>query len=95
MSGSKEDILYYAKLAEQAERYDDMTNHMKDFVNMGNELSSEERNLLSVAYKNKVGQRRSSWRTITSIEEKEKNQRKSELLRDFRQSIEKEMREIC
>lgn len=34
------------------------------------ELINEERNLLSVAYKNVVGARRSSWRIISSIEQK-------------------------
>ena len=34
------------------------------------DLSLEERNLLSVAYKNVVGARRSSWRIISSIEQK-------------------------
>lgn len=29
---SKEDTIYYAKLAEQAERYDDMVKHMKQIA---------------------------------------------------------------
>ena len=61
-----------AKLAEQAERYDDMAEAMKLVTQSENgaDLSSEERNLLSVAYKNIVGARRSSWRVISSIESK-------------------------
>ena len=43
---------------------------MKKVTEMGEELSNEERNLLSVAYKNVVGARRSAWRVITSIEQK-------------------------
>ncbi|KAB0392489.1 hypothetical protein E2I00_015566, partial [Balaenoptera physalus] len=46
-------------------------------------LSNEERNLLSVAYKNVVGARRSSWRVISSIEQKtsaDGNEKKIEML---------------
>ena len=51
-------------------RYDDMAASMKAVTETGIELSNEERNLLSVAYKNVVGARRSSWRVISSIEQK-------------------------
>ena len=50
----KNDQVQKAKLAEQAERYDDMTAAMKAVTEQGVELSNEERNLLSVAYKNVV-----------------------------------------
>ena len=59
-----------AKLAEQAERYDEMADHMKNVGNADSELSVEERNLLSVAYKNTVGSRRAAWRIITSVMQK-------------------------
>jgi len=66
----KEELVQKAKLAEQSERYDDMAQAMKSVTETGVELSNEERNLLSVAYKNVVGARRSSWRVISSIEQK-------------------------
>lgn len=50
----KSDLVQKAKLAEQAERYDDMAAAMKAVTEQGAELSNEERNLLSVAYKNVV-----------------------------------------
>ena len=59
-----------AKLAEQAERDDDMAARMKCVTEQGAEVSNEERNLLSVAYKNVVGARRSSWRVVSSTEKK-------------------------
>ena len=40
-------------------------------IQNGQELSNEERNLLSVAYKNSVGSRRTAWRTISAIQQKE------------------------
>jgi 14-3-3 protein epsilon len=39
----------------------------------GNELNNEERNLLSVAYKNSVGTRRTAWRALSSIQQKEES----------------------
>merc|ERR1712000_144621 len=51
---------------------------MKKVTEMDSELSNEERNLLSVAYKNVVGARRSSWRVISSIEAKAAEQSSAE-----------------
>eukprot|EP00448_Togula_jolla_P023069 CAMPEP_0170591180 /NCGR_PEP_ID=MMETSP0224-20130122/12267_1 /TAXON_ID=285029 /ORGANISM="Togula jolla, Strain CCCM 725" /LENGTH=90 /DNA_ID=CAMNT_0010915029 /DNA_START=75 /DNA_END=344 /DNA_ORIENTATION=+ len=65
--------VYFAKLAEQAERYDEMATYMEAVGKLPDELSVEERNLLSVAYKNAVGSRRAAWRIITSVQQKEKS----------------------
>ena len=43
---------------------------MKAVAQQPQELTVEERNLLSVAYKNVIGSRRASWRVISSIEQK-------------------------
>ena len=71
----REECVYMAKLAEQAERYDEMVEEVKKIAKMVDvqELSVEERNLLSVAYKNIIGARRASWRIIYNIEQKEEN----------------------
>ena len=45
-----------------------MLDYMKQVVKQNAELSIEERNLLSVAYKNSVGSRRTAWRALSSIE---------------------------
>merc|ERR1711994_969427 len=92
----KEELVQRAKLAEQAERYDDMAASMKSVTETGIELSNEERNLLSVAYKNVVGARRSSWRVISSIEQKtEGSERKQQMAKEYREKVEKELRDIC
>lgn len=92
----KEELVQRAKLAEQAERYDDMAQAMKQVTETGVELSNEERNLLSVAYKNVVGARRSSWRVISSIEQKTEGvEKKQQMAREYREKVEKELREIC
>ena len=92
----KEDLVQKAKLAEQAERYDDMAAAMKSVTELSDELSNEERNLLSVAYKNVVGARRSSWRVISSIEQKtEGAERKQQMAKEYREKVEQELRDIC
>lgn len=92
----KTDLIQKAKLAEQAERYDDMASSMKEVTEQGAELTCEERNLLSVAYKNVVGARRSAWRVITAIEQKtEKSDKKLQMVQEYREKVETELREIC
>lgn len=98
MSTSREDSVYLAKLAEQAERYEEMVENMKAVSSSGQELSIEERNLLSVAYKNVIGARRASWRIVSSIEQKEEqkgNEAQVKLIRDYRGKIELELTNIC
>ena len=61
----KENVLLLARIAEQSEQYDDMIDILKPYFELkavDEDLSSEERNLLQVAYKNAVGLRRIAWR---------------------------------
>lgn len=93
---TKFEYVQRAKLAEQGERYDDMAKYMKIVTETDVELSNEERNLLSVAYKNVVGARRSSWRVISSIEQKtEQDDKKHQMCVEYREKVEKELRDIC
>ena len=72
-----EDPVHQGKLAKQAEQYNKMAESMKKAAGMDVELTAEERNLLSVAYKNVIGASRASWRIIISIEQKEKKREKT------------------
>jgi len=96
--GSRDKSIYFAKLAEQAERYDEMADYMKEVGTSGTELSVEERNLLSVAYKNAVGSRRASWRIISSVEQKEGskgNETNVAHCKEYRTKVETELQGIC
>jgi 14-3-3 protein epsilon len=68
---SHDELVFLAKLTEQAERFDEMTLCMKKLVKLNSELSQDERNLLAVAYKNVISSRRSAWRVIMAIEQQE------------------------
>ncbi|XP_057541470.1 14-3-3-like protein B [Amaranthus tricolor] len=97
-SKDRENFVYIAKLAEQAERYDEMVDAMKKLAKLDVELTVEERNLLSVGYKNVVGARRASWRILSSIEQKEEgkgNDQNVKRIREYRQKVESELSNIC
>jgi 14-3-3 protein epsilon len=96
--GARDKDVYFAKLAEQAERYDEMAEYMEKVGNVGTQLSVEERNLLSVAYKNAVGSRRAAWRIITSVEQKEKskgNEENAKFAKEYCVKVETELDKIC
>ncbi|KAF9612075.1 hypothetical protein IFM89_037994 [Coptis chinensis] len=100
MATPREENVYLAKLAEQAERYEEMVTFMEKVTTSidAEELTVEERNLLSVAYKNVIGARRASWRIISSIEQKEESRGNEEhvlTIRDYRSKIEAELSSIC
>lgn len=93
---TRDETVIRAKLAEQAERYDDMAEYMKNVAEYGDQLTTEERNLLSVAYKNVVGARRSAWRVLQGIELKYKDNdsQRCELAVQYRTTIEEELSKI-
>jgi 14-3-3 protein epsilon len=97
MSLSREELVYMAKVSEQTERFEDMLNHMKQVVHLGHELTVEERNLLSVAYKNSVGSRRTAWRALEAIEQKEESKggRHTHLIKEFKKKVKEELDNFC
>src|SRR5215471_6372787 len=75
-----------------------MVENMKRVASSDQELTVEERNLLSVAYKNVIGARRASWRIVSSIEQKEEskgNEAQVALIKEYRNKIEQELAKIC
>jgi len=100
----RESLVYRAKVAEQAECYEEMVIAMKQVVALDSDLSIEERNLLSVGFKNVVGAKRTAWRIITSLEVKEQdyyinilneNAWKLSEIREIKFKIESYLHAIC
>jgi 14-3-3 protein epsilon len=95
----KEELIYLARLSEQTERYFEMIEYVKLFVSKTQQdLSIEERNILSVAYKNFVGARRTSWRVLNSIEQKEdrkNNQSNKTAAQVYKAELEAELSKYC
>jgi len=93
LKDERKDLVFLARTAETAERYDDMCTIMRQLVkNFGGsvDLTVEERNLLSVAYKNVIGARRASWRTLNVEEHKD-----NELVVAYKKQVEHELDSIC
>lgn len=97
MSLSREDLVYMAKVSEQTERFEDMLSYMKQVVSQGGDLSVEERNLLSVAYKNSVGSRRTAWRALEAIEQREESKggKHTHLIQDAKRKVKEEIDRFC
>jgi len=95
-----EKLCEQARLAEQAERYEDMVKFTTELAFnrhvQGDSLTTEERNLLSVAFKNVVGARRAAWRVLASIEQKHADTGKDHKLTSaYREKLEKEITVKC
>jgi 14-3-3 protein epsilon len=90
----RKDLVFMARTSETAERYEDMCKFMRELVKISDakksDLTVEERNLLSVAYKNVIGARRASWRTLNVDERKD-----DPLIVEYKRQVEKEMDDIC
>ncbi|KEH36586.1 putative 14-3-3 protein [Medicago truncatula] len=98
MASPNQNFVYTAKLAEQAERYEEMVDAMKNVAKLNVELTVEERNLLSVAYKNVVGARRASWRILSSIEQREEAKGSDvnvNRIKEYRKKVESELADVC
>lgn len=65
---NSEDVMLLARIAEQSEQYDDMIDILKPYFERKDEdLTTEERNILCLAYKNAVGMRRIAWRAASQV----------------------------
>lgn len=95
---SRQELVYSAKLAEHAERYSDMVKAVQQLIDEANgDLNEEERTLLSVAYKQAVGERRQAWRVIAHYEEKQKARDTGNLalVQEYKAKICAELAALC
>jgi 14-3-3 protein epsilon len=92
---AREKNIFLAKVSDQAERYDEMINYMKAIVDTGATLTYEERDLLNIAYKNAIGSKRSAWRVVSSVLQRESDDERKKILLEYRGRIESEMQTLC
>ena len=88
--------IFLARVAEQAERYEDMVNFLEEVLaHKGGEVNPDERNLLSVAFKNLISSKRSACRTITAIEQNPKYAKFNDALQAYKEKIEGQLSADC
>ena len=91
-----EERIFLARVAEQAERFDDMVNFLKPVLDAkAGDVSSDERNLLSVAFKNLISSKRTAWRTISAIEQNPKYGKFGDSLAAYKKKIEDALYKDC
>ena len=92
---SFEEQFYLAWVAEHCERYEDMIEFLKVLQDKGDDLTVDERNLLSVAYKNSISERRTAWRAFSSISQNKKYEKYNKSIEAYKEKVVNEMQEIC
>jgi len=94
---STEENIFMARVAEQAERFDDMVKFLNDVITQKDpkEFNTEERNLFSVGFKNQIGTKRTAIRTINAIKDNPKYAKYGDSLSAYRKKIEGELHQDC
>uniref|UniRef100_F6S1R7 14-3-3 domain-containing protein n=1 Tax=Ciona intestinalis TaxID=7719 RepID=F6S1R7_CIOIN len=95
MSEARENLYLQASLAEATERYGDMAEFMKEMVQLWGLPTEEERNLLSVSFKNLVAQKRCAWRVLNTIGINCKHDKDNKLGHTYRETVALELKDIC
>ena len=85
-----EEKIFLARVAEQAERFEDMVKFLNEAISCksGEDFTIDERNLLSVGFKNLIGSQRGAIRTIGAIEQNPKYQKFGDALKSYKTQIE-------
>lgn len=96
MSSNDEQNIFLARVAEQAERFDDMVSYLEEVLkSKGHSVNADERNLLSVAFKNLISSKRAACRTIAAIEQNPKYQKFNNALTNYKTTIESQLTADC
>ncbi|KAH9626913.1 hypothetical protein KSS87_014974 [Heliosperma pusillum] len=94
MAETREEFVHLAKIAQIAERYDEMVHYMHSVIKIsGGELSEMERELVKIAYNNVVGSRKATRQVLSAAEEKEVANKS--LVREYIGIVEADIGVIC
>ncbi|CAI6354839.1 unnamed protein product [Macrosiphum euphorbiae] len=93
---TKEKFLWKAKLAQEANRFEDMARYMRQVAECGAPMTKDEDNMLAAAYKHVLDTKRSSRRTLVTVEQKDGiTSWEATVARHYRARIDEELRALC
>ena len=92
-----EEKIFLARVTEQAERFEDMVEFLIEAIKLksNEEFTIDERNLLSVGFKNLIGSQRTAIRTIGAVEQNPKYTKYAETLASYKMKIQTELYDQC
>ena len=91
-----EELSSLAQVALIAERYFDASKYIEELIKKKKEdLTKEEKNIFYKSFKYVVNSKRSAWLSINYLEEKEKNDERMEIIKNYKNIIEKDILDIC
>jgi len=92
----KEKWLWKAKLAQEANRFEDMARYMRQVAECGAPMTKDEDNMLAAAYKHVLDTKRSSRRTLVTVEQKVSVASwEAAVARNYRARVDDELRALC
>ena len=94
VNATRENLLFMAMVAEEAERYDDMIHYLKELAQLNIELTVGEGNILTSGYKNAISKKRAAWKMLCyqqMKEEKSNNTTKVHTIVTYKKVIEPEI----
>ena len=91
-----EELSSLAQVALIAERYFDASKYIEELIKKKKEdLTKEEKNIFYKSFKYVVNSKRSAWLSVNYLEEKEKNDERMEIIKNYKNIIEKDILDIC
>ena len=96
MESKIEENIFMARVSEQNERWQDMRDFLKLIIEeKGADMSTDERALISVAYKQIVGAKRMTWRTVVSVIDNPKYLLFRDSLQEYKTKLEDAIYDQC
>ena len=91
-----EELSSLAQIALIAERYEDASKYIEELIKKKkDDLNKDEKNIFYKSFKNIINSKRSAWRSADYMEEKEKNDERIAMIKNYKEILEKDIYDVC